>query len=111
MKDYDTDERVQEYLAKIENNKIEYLFTDLTFNPTEDVVAITIDILDNDREHCLLLKSLTKRSQMRPIFNMKPSVVFSADGKFLYYIQRSAEGGWIQLVKRTVETCWDEYRL
>jgi len=32
LKEYDTDERVYEYLRKIENSRIEYLFTDLSFD-------------------------------------------------------------------------------
>lgn len=39
---------------------------------------------------------------------MKPPVAFSSDGNTIFYIQRSAEGGWIELVKRAVESCWGE---
>ena len=70
-------------------------------------MAITIDILDNGTEHCLLIKSLASPEKiLRPIFNMQPSVLFSPDGRSVYYVQRSAEGGWIELVKREVTSCW-----
>lgn len=95
LKPYYTDERVHEYLRRVENNRIEYLFADLALDRTEDTVAVTIDILDNGIEHCLLVKSLVSKQTLRPLFNLKPPVVFSPDGKAVLYIQRSAEGGWI----------------
>ena len=91
----------------MENNRVEYLFTALSFDQNEDTVAVTIDILDDGIEHCLLVKSLVSQNKvLRPIFNLKPEVVFSSDGRYIFYIQRSLEGGWIELVKRTVESCW-----
>ncbi len=32
LKEYDTDERVSEYLAKIENNRLEYFFSQFTYD-------------------------------------------------------------------------------
>jgi len=61
-----------------------------------------IDLLGTKKEYCLIVKNLAlsnnKEYKHRVIFNVKPSVVFSGDGKSLYYIQRSPEGGWIELV-------------
>ncbi len=75
---------------------MEYLFTELSFDTSESTVALTIDILDNGIEHCLLVKSLvSKQAILKPIFNMKPPVCFSSDGKTVFYVQRSGEGGWI----------------
>ena len=37
---------------------MDYLFADLSFDKSENIVAVTIDILDNGIEHCLLVKSL-----------------------------------------------------
>lgn len=79
----------------MENNRVEYLFSDLSFDRTENLVAVTIDILDNGKEHCLILKSLISKQALKPIFNIKPSVSFSPEGKEVFYVQRSAEGGWI----------------
>ena len=75
---------------------MDYLFADLSFDKNENIVAVTIDILDNGIEHCLLVKSLQSNEKtLLPIFNMKPPVIFSPNGRDVYYIQRSAEGGWI----------------
>ena len=68
--------------------------------------------MDNGIEHCLLVKSLVSgNKKLRPIFNMKPPVIFSGDGKSIFYIQRSTEGGWIELVQRSVDSCWGDTEL
>ena len=68
------------------------------------MVAVSIDILDNGREHCLIVKDLRrgKEGKSIPIFNVRPEVSFSEDGGLIYFVQRSEEGGWIELVQKEV---------
>jgi protease II len=69
-----------------------------------------IDLLGTKKEYCLLVKNLSQgqNSELQPraIFNIRPQAVFSGDGKSICYVQRSPEGGWIELAYRPIESCW-----
>lgn len=84
-------------MRKIENNRLDYLFSDFTLDREENRVAVTIDLMGDGKEYCVLIKSLVnpEKYKPRPIFNLKPPVVFSPDSNDIYFIQRSGEGGWI----------------
>jgi hypothetical protein len=58
LNDYDTDERVNEYLRKVENNRIEYLLSEFTYDRSENIIAIMIDLLGTNKEYCLIVKNL-----------------------------------------------------
>lgn len=66
-----------------------------------------LDLLGTKKEYCLLVKSLTlPHARPLPIFNVRPQAVFSADGQYICYVQRSPEGGWTELAFRRVQSCW-----
>lgn len=90
LKEYDLDERVSEYLKKVENGRVEYLFSFLSFDNSEGTIAVMLDLLGTKKEYCLLVKSLAlPDARSRAIFNVRPEAVFSADGLHICYVQRS----------------------
>jgi protease II len=91
----------------VENGRVEYLFSYLSLDRSEGTLAVMLDLLGTKKEYCLLVKNLAlPDSKPRPIFNVRPQAVFSADGQRVCYVQRSPEGGWVELVYRSVQSCW-----
>lgn len=85
-------------MKKIENNRLEYFFSEFSYDNSENVFAVMIDLLGTEKEYCLIVKKLSNVDEsMRShvVFNIRPKAVFSQDGKSICYVQRSMEGGWI----------------
>jgi len=64
-----------------------------------------IDLLGTRKEYCMFVKSLSLNSKdynYKVIFNVRPKAMFSSHGTTLFYVQRSEEGGWVELVSTKV---------
>lgn len=107
---YYYDQRVHEYLAKIENNDLNYLFSSFYISPDGRSVFFVIDLLDTKKQFVGMFKQLGSSSQYQEgisphnvIFNIRSEAALRDDGT-AYYIQRSEEGLFIEFTKTKFDT-------
>ena len=73
------DERVNDYLRRVENEQLGYLFSSLEVSPDGNSIFLVIDLLDNMKEFVGLYKQLSsvgdQVDHIRPenaLFNFRP---------------------------------------
>jgi hypothetical protein len=100
LQEYDYDERVHEYLKKVENNKLEYLISGIYPSKDGQEVGIMIDLLGTKKEYCWLYRRLAKEKWEKDDveFNVKPHGVIV--NRKTYLVQRSEEGFFCELLQK-----------
>lgn len=101
LQEFYYDERVAEFLKRIENNDLEYFISKLHLSPDSQHLCILIDLLGTKKEYVGLYKCVAKQEGFLPsntLFNLKPELAVR-NGGVGYFVQRSEQGVYTELVK------------